>query len=361
MTRVYNFGAGPAQLPEAVLLEMRDELLNWRGTGMSAMELPHRGSDFEKIAHESEQDLRELLAIPKNYRVLFLQGGGRSQFAMVPMNLAYQAICMAYMDTGVWSQFALQEAQRYGNVHLVASSADNHYTDIPPQSSWSLPKEAAYLHYTDNETIHGIEFPAPPTGYGFLLVSDMSSNLLTRPFDISQFGIIYACAQKNMGAAGVTVVIIREDLLQREPFPYTPSMFRYGLHAENNSFLNTPPTLAWYITSLVLKWTKKQGGVSKMAEQSQRKSAKLYAFIDQSDFYHNPVEAHCRSRINVPFILAKPELDQQFLKEATKMGLANLKGHRLVGGMRASLYNALPESAVDALIEFMQYFEASYA
>lgn len=361
MSRIYNFSAGPAALPDEVLIQIRDELLNWRDTGMSVMELPHRGEYFESIAFEAEQDLRDLLAIPRNYQILFLHGGGRSQFAMVPMNLAFDATCMAYVETGTWSQLAIEEARRYGKVHIAATGSINKYTEIPPLSSWTVPKEAAYLHYTDNETIHGIEFLEIPDDFGVPLVSDMSSNLLSKPLDIAKFGIIYACAQKNLGPAGITVVIIRDDLLSRKPFPFTPSMFCYGLHAENNSFLNTPPTFAWYVCGLVFKWVKRQGGVARMAELSQLKSSKLYDFIDQSELYLNLVRKQCRSRMNVPFTLVKPELDALFLKGSESIGLSNLKGHRLVGGMRASIYNAMPEKGVDALIAFLRDFENQHA
>ncbi|OGO90985.1 MAG: phosphoserine transaminase [Coxiella sp. RIFCSPHIGHO2_12_FULL_42_15] len=356
MTRVYNFSAGPAQLPDEVLLQIRDELFDWQGTGMSVMEMPHRGDIFDGIAKTAEQDLRDLLAIPSHYKVLFLHGGGRSQFAMVPLNLGFQAANLTYLETGTWSQLAVEEAKRFGHVHVAASSSENHYTDIPARSQWSVPEDSAYLHYTDNETIHGIEFSLPPN-VNMPLVSDMSSNLLSKPIDVNQFGIIYACAQKNLGIAGITIVIIRDDLLQRTVFPHTPSMFHYALHAEQHSFLNTPPTFSWYVSGLVFKWIKQQGGVAEMEQRRKARAEKLYAFIDHSEFYFNPVKRHCRSCMNVPFILSNPDLNAKFLTEAEKAGLVNLKGHRLVGGMRASMYNAMPLQGVDALIEFMHAFE----
>lgn len=356
MSRVYNFSAGPAELPEEVLLQVQAELLDWHGTGVSVMEMPHRAKDFESIAQQAEADLRELLQIPNDYHVLFLSGGGRSQFAMVPMNLAAQAPFMAYVDTGVWSHMALEEARRFGRVELVATAAASQYTTIPASESWQDFTGAAYLHYTDNETIHGVEFPSPPQSHGVPLITDMSSNLLSKPLSIRDYGLIYACAQKNLGPAGVTVVIVHDSLVQREPFAFTPSMYQYRLHAEQKSFLNTPPTFPWYVTGLVFEWVKRQGGVTAMAHAAVRKSSKLYQFIDRCDFYYNPVDPAYRSRMNIPFRLADETLNERFLAEAESHGMVNLKGHRMVGGMRASLYNALPEAAVDSLIDFMQDF-----
>ncbi len=357
MSRVYNFSAGPAQIPEEVLKEAQNELLDWQHSGMSVMEMPHRGQDFKNIAELAEQDLRDLLSIPTNYKVLFLHGGGRSQFSMVPMNLANKAACMAYAATGTWSNFALQEATRYGKVKLVASGENHNFTDIPPQADWDIPKDAAYLHYTDNETIQGVEFSDTPQSNGLPLVADMSSNLLSKPLDISRFGLIYACAQKNIGPAGITVVIIREDLLEREPMPMTPTMFQYAIHANANSLYNTPATFPWYVSGLVFKWIKKHGGVEKMAQNAKARSDMLYQYIDQSDFYANPVNLNCRSRMNVVFTLADANLDQKFLKDAEAKGLTNLKGHRSIGGMRASMYNSMPQKGVELLLEFMRDFE----
>ena len=357
MTRVVNFSAGPAALPESVLETVQEELLDWHGRGFSVLEMPHRADDFEQIASQAEQDLRDLLAIPDDYAVLFLSGGGRSQFAMVPMNLAAQQPVMAYMDTGAWSHMAVEEAHRFGQVRVIADGQSSRYTTIPERSTWLAEPHAAYLHYTDNETIHGVEFTQPPVYGDVPLVTDMSSNLLSKPLTIRDYGLIYACAQKNLGPAGITVVIINKALLEREPLAHTPSMYRYRLHHEQKSFLNTPPTFPWYVMGLVFKWVKAQGGVAAMAELAQQRSSRLYQAIDQSQLYKNPVDIAYRSRMNVPFVLADSRLESVFLNEATQAGLVNLKGHRSVGGMRASLYNAMPLSGVDALIAFMRDFE----
>ena len=361
MSRAFNFAAGPAQLPESVLNQARDEFLNWHDTQMSVMEMPHRGEIFKKIAATATQDLRDILQIPNNYKILFLQGGGRTQFAMVPLNLANKAACMGYVDTGSWSGYAIKEAQLYGKVEVVASGAKNGYTDIPDFKEWNIPDNAAYLHYTDNETIHGVEFPKPPVINTIPLITDMSSNLLSKPLDIKQFGLIYACAQKNIGPSGITVVIIREDLIGKEPFPFTPTMMRYKTHAEADSLYNTPSTYCWYLSGLVFKWIKEQGGIKALSEINRRKAEKLYALIDKSDFYKNPVKPEFRSRMNVIFDLADENLNSTFLKEAEKNNLLNLKGHKSRGGMRASLYNAMPEQGVDELIEFMRDFEKHLA
>ena len=360
MTRVYNFSAGPAVLPEEVLRQVQNDLLDWEHHGVSMLEMPHRGSDFKHVAQQAEHDLRALLAIPSNYKVLFLAGGGRTQFAAIPLNLAAQQKKTAYLETGIWSQFAIEEARLYTDVDVVASSSDNRFTQLPLADRLHIPQDAAYLHYTDNETVHGIEFAAAPDSKGLPLISDMSSNLLSRPIDISQYGLIYACAQKNAGSAGITIVIIRDDLLEREPFAFTPNILRYKNQADQESMYNTPPTFAWYVAGLVFKWVKKQGGVEKFAELSRKKSQKLYQFIDQTDFYINPVHPNCRSRMNVVFTLAKEALEKQFLQEAEKGGLTNLKGHRAVGGIRASIYNAMPEIGVDSLVAFMRDFEKRF-
>ncbi len=359
MTRKYNFSAGPAALPEVVLQQAREEMLDWHGCGMSVMEMSHRGKEFMSIAEAAEQDLRDLLAVPDNYKVLFLQGGASSQFAMVPMNLLRGKQAADYINTGAWSKKAIAEAKRFCSVNVAASSEAENFTTVPDQSDWQTSPDAAYLHYTPNETIGGVEFPFIPDTGDVPLVADMSSTILSRPLDVSRFGVIYAGAQKNVGPAGLTIVIIRDDLIG-ETLPGTPAMFDYKIHADAGSMYNTPPTYSWYLAGLVFQWLKQQGGLAAMAEINQRKADKLYAAIDQSGFYSNPVDPACRSWMNVPFTLANPELDQTFLNEAAEQGLVTLKGHRSVGGMRASIYNAMPEEGVDALIAFMAEFERKY-
>jgi phosphoserine aminotransferase len=356
VARVFNFSAGPAVLPEEVLRQAREELLDWRGSGMSVMEMSHRGKEFVGIAERAEADLRELLAIPESHKVLFLQGGASSQFAMVPMNLLRGKGSADYLNTGLWSKKAIGEAKRLGAVNVAASSESDHFRSIPPRGEWRLDPEAAYVHYTPNETIGGVEFHWIPDTGNVPLAADMSSTLLSRPLEVSRFGLIYAGAQKNIGPAGLTLVIVREDLMG-QTLPGTPTMFDYRVHADSQSMYNTPPTYAWYVAGLVFEWLKKQGGLAAMAERNRRKAEKLYAAIDRSDFYHNPVAPACRSWMNVPFTLARPELDDAFLKTAKEAGLVALKGHRSVGGMRASLYNAMPEEGVDALVAFMDDFE----
>jgi phosphoserine aminotransferase len=344
-------------LPEEVLRQAQEEMLDWHGTGMSIMELGHRGKEFKEVAENSEADLRELLSIPQNYHVLFLTGGATAQFAMVPLNLFSVRKKADYIDTGIWSKKAIAEAKRYGEVNLAATSLiDNEVVRIPPQAQWSLDPNAAYVHYTPNETIEGIEFHWVPHTGSVPLIADMSSNILSRPIDVSQYGIIYAGAQKNLGQAGVTLVIIRDDLV-KEPLPGTPTLYTYKVATENQSFYNTPPTYAWYITGLVLAWMKRQGGVAFFAERNQRKAKKLYQFIDShNEFYINNVHADSRSIMNIPFNLVNADLTDLFLNEAAESGLANLKGHRLSGGVRASLYNAMPEVGVDTLLDFMKEF-----
>ncbi len=354
---VFNFSPGPAVLPHAVLKQAQAELLDWQGSGMSVMEMSHRGKEFMSIAAQAEADLRTLMVIPNNYKVLFLQGGAHSQFAMIPMNLARGKQQADYLDTGDWSLKAIEEGKRYIDINVIASSADNHYTTIPPFASWQCNPQAAYLHYTSNETIRGVEFDWIPEVEDVPLVVDMSSDILARPIDVSRFGLIYAGAQKNIGPAGLTLVIVREDLLG-QVMDGTPSMFNYQIYAETESMYNTPPTYAWYLSGLVFQWLLKQGGLAAMAKLNQRKAEKLYAVIDASDFYNNPVDPDCRSWMNVPFTLANASLEKRFLDEAAQAGLVTLKGHRLVGGMRASIYNAMPEEGVDALIAFMRAFEA---
>lgn len=327
---------------------------------MSVMEMSHRGKEFMSIAAQAEADLRTLMAIPNNYKVLFLQGGAHSQFAMIPMNLARGKKQADYLDTGDWSLKAIEEGKRYIDINVIASSADSNYTTIPAFASWQRNPNAAYLHYTSNETIRGVEFDWIPQVDDLPLVVDMSSDILARPIDVSRFGLIYAGAQKNIGPAGLTLVIVREDLLG-QVLDGTPSMFNYQIYAETESMYNTPPTYAWYLSGLVFQWLIKQGGLDAMAKLNQRKAEKLYAAIDASDFYHNPVDPDCRSWMNVPFTLSNASLEKRFLEEAAQAGLVTLKGHRLVGGMRASIYNAMPEEGVDALIAFMREFEAKNA
>ncbi len=355
MSRVYNFSAGPAVLPEAVLQQAREEMLDWNGSGMSVMEMSHRGKEFMSIAERAEADLRELMAIPANYKVLFLQGGASSQFAMVPLNLLRGKKGADYINTGMWSKKAIAEAKRFCTVNVAASSENTQFTTIPPQSEWKLDPGAAYVHYTPNETIGGVEFHWVPETGEVPLVADISSTILSRPVDVSQFGIIYAGAQKNIGPAGLTVVIVRDDLIGGVQAG-APAMFDYQTHADNGSMYNTPPTYAWYLAGLVFQHVKNKGGLPAMAEINQRKAQKLYSAIDDSGFYKNPVEKSARSWMNVPFTLANAELDKTFLAEAGKAGLKTLAGHRSVGGMRASIYNAMPEAGVDALLEFMQDF-----
>jgi phosphoserine aminotransferase len=361
MTRVYNFSAGPAALPETVLEQARDEMLDWHGTGMSVMEMSHRGKAFMSIAAEAEADLRELLAIPDSYKVLFLQGGASSQFAMVPMNLIGRTGKADYYRTGSWSKKAIAEAKRFGQISVTSDrEIDGRFTTVPAQGAVAVSSDAAYLHYTPNETIEGVEFDYVPDTGDVPLVADMSSTILSRPIDVSRFGIIYAGAQKNIGPAGLTIVMIRDDLIGHAS-DGTPAMFDYAIHANADSMYNTPPTYGWYLAGLVFKWLKAQGGLGRIAEINERKARRLYDAIDASDFYANPVDPVCRSWMNVPFTLADSALDGEFLKQASAVGLETLKGHRSVGGMRASIYNAMPEAGVQALIDFMAEFERTHA
>ena len=359
MSRVFNFSAGPAVLPEAVLQRAREELLDWRGSGMSIMEMSHRGGEFSSVAERAEANLRELMGIPDDYKVLFLQGGATMQFAAVPLNLAGVQGRADYVDTGHWSRRAVAEARRFCDVHVVASSEEDRYTRIPAESQWQLRADAAYLHYTPNETIGGVEFHWVPERAEAPLAVDMSSTILSRPIDVGRFGVIYAGAQKNIGPAGVTVVIVREDLLGRA-VSQTPSVVNYQVQADAGSMSNTPPTFAWYVSGLVFEWLIEQGGLSAMAERNKRKASKIYGAIDSSGFYSNPVDPECRSWMNVPFTLADGGLDGRFLEESAAAGMTGLKGHRSVGGMRASIYNAMPEAGVDALVDFMGEFERRY-
>ena len=357
--RVFNFSPGPAALPLEVLEQARDEMLDWNQGGMSVMEISHRGKAFMEVAAAAEADLRELLGIPHNYRVLFLQGGASAQFALVPMNLTRPDSVTDYINTGHWSNKAISEARRYCRVH-VAADAGGQYLRAPPQSELNLSGDAAYVHYTPNETIGGVEFGYVPETAGVPLVADMSSNILSRPLDVSKFGLIYAGAQKNIGPAGLVIVIVRDDLIGRAR-PDTPLVFDYKAVADDHSLLNTPPTFAWYMAGLVFKWLKRNGGVAGMGERNRVKAETLYSAIDGSPFYRSSVAVDSRSWMNVTFTLADPALDTQFLSRADASGLKNLKGHRVVGGMRASLYNAVPQAGVDALVAFMREFERTHA
>ncbi|QSP94168.1 3-phosphoserine/phosphohydroxythreonine transaminase [Marinobacter salinisoli] len=355
MSRAYNFCAGPAALPEPVLQQAREEMLDWCGTGMSVMEMSHRSDEFVQIAETAEQDFRDLAGISDDYAVLFMQGGASSQFATIPLNLLPEGGSADYVNTGIWSKKAIAEAQRYGQVNVVASAEDSGFTDIPEPSAWRTSPDAAYLHYTPNETIGGLEFDFVPDSGTVPLVADMSSTILSRPVDFSRFGLVYAGAQKNIGPSGLVVVAIRKDLLGKAR-GLTPTMMNYQVIAENGSMYNTPATYSWYLAGLVFKWLKAQGGVEAMAEVNRRKADKLYGFIDANDFYANPIAPRFRSWMNVPFTLADDALNAEFLKGADARGLLNLKGHRSVGGMRASIYNAMPEAGVDALIDYMSEF-----
>ena len=354
--RAYNFCAGPAALPEAVLKQAQAELVDYQGKGLSVMEMSHRSADYVAIAEQAEQDLRDLLNVPSNYKVLFLQGGASQQFAMIPMNLLRGKTSADYVNTGMWSDKAIKEAKKFCQVNVVASDEANNFRAVPAFESWQRNAEAAYLHYTPNETIHGVQFDFIPEVGDVPLVADYSSIILAEPLDVSKFGLIYAGAQKNIGPAGLVVVIVREDLLG-QTIKGTPTMLDYKIHADNGSMYNTPSTYAWYLSGLVFKWLKTQDGLEKMAEINRRKATKLYAAIDGSGgFYANPVAIANRSMMNVPFTLADSSLDKAFLKEAEANQLLNLAGHRSVGGMRASIYNAVPEEGIDTLVSFMQDF-----
>ena len=353
---VYNFGAGPAMLPRAVMEQAREELLDWRGTGVSVIEMSHRSPEFEAMTAESEQDLRDLLAIPDDYCVLFLQGGATSQFSMVPINLVPPGGTADYLRTGHWSDKAIADAKRHCRVHVAAGSGIELFTSIPDPKSWRFSDHPAYVYYTANETIGGLEFPYTPDVGGVPLVSDMTSSFLSRPVDIARHGVIYAGAQKNFGPSGFLAVIVRKDLVGHAR-PDAPRLYDYREFADSRSLINTPPTFSWYMAGLTFKWIKEQGGIAAMERNAIRRSSKLYRAIDESAFYGNPIEPAFRSRMNVPFTLADESLDPGFLKEAATAGLVALKGHRAVGGMRASLYNGMPDEGVDALIDFMQDFE----
>jgi phosphoserine aminotransferase len=355
MARSYNFCAGPAALPEEVLLRAQQEMLDRNGLGLSVMEMSHRSKEFVAIAEQAEADFRELLSIGDDYAVLFVQGGATTQFSSVPLNLLGDKGTADYLNTGQWSKKAIAEAKRYCDVNVVADASDTNFSTIPAFDSWNLNKDAAYLHYTPNETIGGVEFHWVPD-VNVPLVADMSSTILSRPIDVSKFGVIYAGAQKNIGPAGLTIAIVRRDLIGKA-HAMTPSMLDYAVVDKGDSMTNTPPTYTWYLAGLVFDWLKQRGGLTAQAEINERKAKALYGAIDGSDFYANPVELASRSWMNVPFTLADDALDKTFLAEAGEAGLLNLGGHRSVGGMRASIYNAVSEEAVQALIDFMADFE----
>jgi phosphoserine aminotransferase len=356
MTQIYNFAAGPAVLPKEVLQQAQAEMLDWHGAGMSVMEMSHRGKEYMSIQAEAEADLRELMGIPANYKVLFLQGGASTQFSAIPMNLLRGKKGADYVNTGEWSKKAISEAKKYCEVNVAATSADKNFSYAPSQDQWKLNPDAAYVHYTSNETIGGVEiFWTPETGK-VPLVADMSSHILSRPIDVSKFGLIYAGAQKNIGPAGLTIVIVRDDLIG-ETLAGTPTMFDYKVQADNDSMYNTPPTYAIYVAGLVFKLLKARGGLAEMEKVNIRKANLLYDYLDSTDFYRCPTAKENRSRMNIPFTLKNEALDEEFLKQAKGRGLVQLKGHRSVGGMRASIYNAMPEAGVQTLVDFMKDFE----
>jgi phosphoserine aminotransferase len=360
MARVFNFSAGPAALPDAVLAQAAEEMLDWRGCGHSVMEMSHRGKEYMGIHAQAEADLRELLGIPSNFKVLFLQGGATLQFAMVPLNLMRGKASADYVNTGEWAKKAIKEARRIGAVNVAASSEDRGFNYVPAQSDWKLAAGAGYVHITSNETIGGVQYHWIPQTGEIPLVADMSSDILSRPVDVSKFGLIYAGAQKNIGPAGLTIVIVREDLIGAAA-PGTPLMLDYKTHADNDSMYNTPPTFAIYIAGLVFQWLKRQGGLTAMAERNAEKANLLYGYLDGSGFFVSPVRKQDRSLMNIPFTLRNPELDEAFLKGARERGLIQLKGHRSVGGMRASIYNAMPIEGVRALVDYLREFESRQA
>ncbi|MBQ2936784.1 MAG: 3-phosphoserine/phosphohydroxythreonine transaminase [Lachnospiraceae bacterium] len=360
MSRVYNFSAGPAVLPEEVLKEAADEMLDYKGTGMSVMEMSHRSKAYDTIIKEAEADLRDLLSIPDNYKVLFLQGGASQQFAMVPMNLMKNKKA-AYIVTGQWAKKAYQEAKMYGEAVEVASSADKTFSYIPDCSDLAIPEDADYVYICENNTIYGTKFKELPNTKGHVLVSDVSSCFLSEPMDVTKYGLIYGGVQKNIGPAGVVIAIIREDLITEDTLPGTPTMLKYKIHADNESLYNTPPAYGIYICGKVFKWIKKQGGLAAMKEYNEKKAKILYDFLDESKLFSGTVRKEDRSLMNVPFVTGNEELDAKFVKEAKAAGFENLKGHRSVGGMRASIYNAMPIEGVEKLVEFMKKFEEENA
>jgi phosphoserine aminotransferase len=359
MARVFNFSAGPAALPEEVLKQAAEEMLDWHGCGQSVMEMSHRGKEFIGIAAQAEADLRELMGIPANYKVLFLQGGATLQFEMIPINLLRGKPTADYVHTGEWAKKAIKAAKNFCTVNVVASSEDKNFTYAPAQADWKLSKDAAYVHYTANETIGGVEFHWTPDTGEVPLVCDMSSNILSRPVDVAKYGLIYAGAQKNIGPAGLTIVIVRDDLIGKA-VPTPPTMLDYKIHADAESMYNTPPTYAMYIAGLVFQWIKRNGGLAAMERRNVEKAALLYDYLDSTDFYRNPVNKNDRSRMNVPFTLKDAGLDEEFLKGAKARGMVQLKGHRSVGGMRASIYNAMSIEGVRALVDYMKEFAAAH-
>lgn len=356
MARVYNFSAGPSVLPEEVLTIAASEMLDYKGSGQSVMEMSHRSKVYEEIIHGAEALMREVMGVPENYHVLMLQGGASSQFAMVPLNLMTKTKKADYVKTGEWAKKAIAEAKRFGEVNVVASSEDKIFNYIPTLDPKKFNPTADYFHITTNNTIYGTKYATLPDTGSVPLVGDMSSNILSEPMDVSRFGLIYAGAQKNLGPSGLTVVIVRKDLVA-EPQPQTPTMFTYKIHAENESMFNTPPCYGIYIMKLVLEWVKLRGGVAAMGQINRRKAQAFYDYLDNSAMFKATVFGDCRSLMNIPFVTGNEELDKKFCKEAEKAGLVNLKGHRSVGGMRASIYNAMPEAGVKALIDFMKQFE----
>jgi phosphoserine aminotransferase len=358
--RVFNFSPGPATLPLPVLEQVRAELADWQGSGMSVMEVSHRGKAFTAVATEAEAALRRLLQIPTHYKVLFLQGGAAAQFAAVPLNLCSDTAVADYINTGTWSKKALTEAKRYCRVNVIADEAASNYSTVPEAGALRFSSDAAYVHYCPNETIGGVEFPYVPQTDSVPLVADMSSTILSRPIDVAKFGVIYAGAQKNIGPSGLCIVIVREDLLDRAR-AVTPAVLNYRNMAQEGSMLNTPATFSWYVAGLVFKWLEQQGGMTAVAAINQLKAEKLYRAIDESGYYRNPVAKNCRSWMNVPFLLPRTELEAPFLKQAVEAGLSNLAGHRSVGGLRASIYNAMPLAGVEALIAFMRDFQQRHA
>ncbi len=359
MERVFNFSAGPAVLPQQVLEKARDEMLDWHGSGMSVMEMSHRGKEFIAIHAQAEASLRELLAVPQNYKVLFLQGGAIAENAIVPMNLLRGRSVADYVNTGEWSKKSIKEAKKYCHVNVAASSEDRNFSYVPPRETWHLSKDAAYVHICSNETIGGVEYHWIPDTGEIPLVADMSSDILSRPVDVSRYGLIYAGAQKNIGPAGLTIVIVRDDLIG-QALPITPSAFDYKQQADSDSMLNTPPTYAVYIAGLVFDWLMQLGGLSAIEKRNIAKAGLLYDYLDQSRLFVSPVEKRDRSRMNVPFKLRDESLDEVFLKGARQRGMLQLKGHRSVGGMRASIYNAMPVEGVKALVGYLQEFENSH-
>ena len=360
MSRVFNFSAGPAALPEPVLRQAAEEMLDWHGSGMSVMEMSHRGKEFISIAEKAEADLRELLAVPASYKVLFMQGGAIAENAIVPMNMLRGKTGADYIDTGEWSKKSIKEAGKYATVNVAASAASTGYDRVPARAEWQLDPNAAYVHICSNETIGGVEYHWTPDVGDVPLVADMSSNILSRPVDVAQYGLIYGGAQKNIGPAGLTIVIVRDDLIG-QALPICPSAFDYKQQAENDSMLNTPPTYAIYIAGLVFHWIKAQGGLKAMEAHNRAKAALLYDYLDATSFYSSPVARSDRSLMNVPFKLKDESLDAAFLKGAEERRMVQLKGHRSVGGMRASIYNAMPVEGVKALVAYMKEFEAQHA